>query len=96
MPEDHDEDVVRILQNCGDHAHAVRKRGERVESVRVTPLKEGKSLPPGSELVSLTPRNDAPGVFDVTSHAGPARVTSAKFRKGYDQVFGRKPDKSLN
>ena len=62
-------------------------------------LKEGRPIT--GEIVTLEPRKDNPRVCDVTqsyapkesSHKGPAKVATAAYRDGWDEVFGKTPDK---
>ena len=90
----------------GDGMRVLRAREGRVELGEVRPLKEGHALN-GAEVVTLTPRADAPRVCDVKvqvalpktpeaapkalPHKGPARVSSEAYRDGWDALYGRRP-----
>lgn len=106
-PEAPDEDVVLLHSPTedGEGARVIRARQGRLEVGEVRPLKEGKAIT-GGEVVSLTPRADAPRVCDVKvqvrvpspvgetkslPHKGPARVTSGAYREGWDALFGARP-----
>ncbi|HEX4510360.1 MAG TPA: hypothetical protein VH328_09785 [Burkholderiaceae bacterium] len=72
------------------------------------PLQSGKPIE--GEVVSLSPREDAPMLFDVKSELpspypadrstsdGPAQVATDAYRKGWDAVWGgrRRRDRSIN
>lgn len=90
--EDEREDSVQILANCGSHQHVVRRvDGEVVSHGTLRPAVEGQPLGPNDEFVHLRARDGEPGVFDVTSHAGPPRAATPKYRSGYDRIFRKKP-----
>ena len=90
----------------GEGTRVLRARDGRLEVGEVRPLKEGRPIT-GAEVVSLTPRPDAPRVCDVKVHVkpptpaagapkslphkGPARVTSGAYRDGWDALFGARP-----
>jgi|JI10StandDraft_1071094.scaffolds.fasta_scaffold252282_3 hypothetical protein len=103
------DDVVLLHSptDDGEGARVIRAREGRVEVGELRPLKEGRPL--SGEVVSLTPRADAPRVCDVKvhvkvptpaeaapnalAHKGPARVTSTAYRDGWDALFGAPPAK---
>lgn len=76
--------------------HVLRKRGDAIEAGVVRAMREGQPL--HGELVKLAPRAGTP-LFDVEvlhdARAGsgalgrPARVSSAKFREGWDRIWGQ-------
>lgn len=69
---------------------AVRDHGDHRELVGLTRAEEGKPIL--GEAVSLRRRED--GAFDCqVLHAGPAKVTSAAYRSGWDATFGRSAQK---
>lgn len=92
----------------GEGAKVIRARDGKIELGEVRPLKEGKAIT-GAEVVSLTPRADAPRVCDVKvhvkvptpevsaskslQHKGPARVTSTAYREGWEALFGSSTDR---
>lgn len=78
---------------------------------KVEKLKEGESLPHDAVLlktrgpcaahpgklhaeVVYVPEGE-PALKASDKHAGPARVSSAKYRSGWDQVFGGKAQRGL-
>jgi hypothetical protein len=97
-PQKKREDVVWVHSQSadGEAMNVVRKRGEEVSFGQVRRAEEGK--PVAGDLVSLTPREDAPRLFDVEvlheSKApraeGPANVSTPAYRKGWAEVFGAK------
>ena len=103
-----DFDVVMLHGKTpdGEGAQVLRARPGRIEAGEVRPMREGKPLAAG-EVVSLTPRTDAPALFDVkvehvvepaapkASHAGPAQVATEKYRESWERTFGR-PSRELN
>ena len=83
----------------GETLGVLRKRGENVEAAVLRKATEGQPL--HGELVRLTPR-DEPMLFDVdvvydarsqepapARGAGPAKVSTDKYRKGWDRLFKR-------
>jgi hypothetical protein len=97
-PEKKREDVVWIHGRSGDGEalNVVRKRGDEISLGQMRRAEEGKPLL--GDLVSLTPREDAPQLFDVevlhestaARAEGPANVSSPAYRKGWAEVFGAK------
>ena len=98
LPPDHD--VVMLTggrSEDGQGLTAIRSRPDKLELAELRPVQEGKPLA-GKELISLHAREGSPVLWDVkvehrgadgtASHAGPARVTSRPYRKGWDKVFG--------
>ena len=128
-PKDRPDDVVLIHGRTedGKGLHVLRKKASEVSLGVVRPLEHGKAI--RGELVSLSPRPDAPMVCDVQSHGevpsplpspqsigsrgegsnaralpsgarseagaeisaaspGPARVSTAKYRSGWDRMWG--------
>ena len=93
----------------GEGTRVLRAREGRLEVGEVRPLREGRPIT-GAEVVSLSPRPDAPRVCDVKvhmktptlaetapkslAHKGPARVTSGAYREGWDALFGARPPKA--
>lgn len=82
--------------------HVIRRREDRVEAGIVRAAEPGKPI--HGDLVTLKPRKEFPLLCDVTvvvpdpdrkpaprvlSHAGPARVSSDAYRRGWDAIFGR-------
>jgi hypothetical protein len=84
----------------GEAMNVVRKRGDEVSFGQVRKAEEGKPI--AGDLVSLTPHEDAPRLFDVevlheskaARAEGPANVSSPAYRKGWAEVFGGKRRRS--
>jgi hypothetical protein len=101
---------VAFVYGRGQHGtHILRRRSETspIEAGVLRPLREGKPI--DGEVVSLTPRRDAPLLFDVKSELpdphpprppgeGPVQVASDAYRKGWDAIWGRRRrgNQSLN
>jgi len=97
-PEAPDHDVVLVhgRTDDGQGIKALRSRPGRLEAAEIRPLKEGQPLNTG-ELVSLGKREGSPLLWDVdvlhnsgeaADHEGPPRVTTARYRRNWDEVFG--------
>jgi hypothetical protein len=99
-PEPAAEDILLPHARTEDGAgfHVLRKRGETLEAGVVRAMREGQPL--HGELVKLAPREGTP-LFDVEvlhdarsattrpqSLGRPPRVSSAKFRSGWDRIWG--------
>ncbi|HEY3819639.1 MAG TPA: hypothetical protein VGL81_20865 [Polyangiaceae bacterium] len=96
-----DFDVVMPHGKTPDGAgtQVIRARPGRLETGEVRPMRDGKPLTAG-EVVSLSQRADAPGLFDVKvehvvegaapkgTHAGPAQVATPEYRESWERVFG--------
>lgn len=69
-PKKKEPDVALVCGKTpdGEGVAVLRARRGRLEAGVVRPMREGKSLH-GGEVVSLTPRADAPAVCDVEVHA---------------------------
>jgi len=92
----------------GGGVHVLRARDERIELGELRAVEEGRPI--HGELVTLAPRKDSPRLYDVKESVtipsnsssaiaprkGPARVATDAYRKGWDDVFGAKPDRNLN
>jgi hypothetical protein len=90
----------------GEGAKVLRARSGRVEAGEVRPLREGRTLAAGGEVVRLEPRRDAPALFDVhveqvvpgskdpPPRNGPAQVATRAYRESWERTFGA--GKSLN
>lgn len=93
--------LVHARTEDGKGLHILRQRGNRLEAGVARPMKEGKPIQ--GELISMARRKDSPVLFDVqTIHRsspshdnknsnGPARVTGANYRSGWERVFGTTP-----
>jgi hypothetical protein len=103
-------DIALVCGKDEHGTHILRRRSEAapLEMGLLRPLREGKPIE--GEVVSLSPRSEAPMLFDVKSelpdpHAphpraksdGPAQVATEAYRKGWDAVWGRRRrDQVLN
>lgn len=77
--------------------NVVRKRGDELSLGVVRPLEEGKPIV--GDVVKLKPRDEHPALFDVETEvalpkpkrsAGPSRVSSSSYRKGWDSLWGER------
>jgi hypothetical protein len=66
-PDGEDLDVVllRGATDDGEGARVLRARAGRIEAGEVRPLREGRPLATGGEVVRLEARKDAPALYDV-------------------------------
>ena len=112
MPEEKpkpDEDVVFLHgpTEDGEGMRVIRSRtGKPLEAGEVRGAKDGKPLM-GAELVTLTPRVDAPRLCDVKVVAngkrerpdaravehGPAQVATDAYRTSWERIFGARAKK---
>jgi hypothetical protein len=103
-PERDQTDVVLIYGQSEDGKEygVLRQRGGEVEAGRMRPLDEGKTI--HGEVVRLKPRDESPALFDVEvqhdnrpSSGRPAKVATEQYRKGWESIWAKKPDRhSLN
>jgi len=63
--EDFDVVLMHSATEDGEGARVLRARAGRVEAGEVRPLREGRPLAAGGELVRLERRKDAPAFYDV-------------------------------
>lgn len=94
------EDVVLVhgRTDDGKGLKVLRKKADELSAGEVRPVEEGKPL--RGDLVRLTPRAEMPLLCDVDveyeaprapkAEAGPARVSSAAYRKGWDSLWGKR------
>jgi hypothetical protein len=101
-------DVAVVFGKDENGTHILRRRSEDapIEAGVLRPLQSGKPIE--GEVISLSPRPDAPLMFDVKSEIpspypaaratdGPAQVANDAYRKGWDAVWGRRRrDRSIN
>jgi len=81
-----------------DKLAVLRKRGDKLEAALVEKAEEGKPL--SGDLVRMTAREE-PLLYDVEtlyeapqrSGSGPAKVTSDRYREGWDRLFAKKRSK---
>ena len=97
-------DVMLIYGKSDDGKgyDVLRQRGEEIQAGKLRPLADGKPI--HGELVSLTPRQESPALFDVdVQHDGrgstgrPAKVASDQYREGWDSIWANsRPNRALN
>lgn len=94
-------DVVAIgpPTDDGKGVRVLRVKGETLETGELRPLEDGK--PVRSEIVTLAPRPGEPNLYDVKesirptaapARKGPPRVSGARYREGWDRIFGASPE----
>jgi hypothetical protein len=101
--DDQQFDVVLVRGKTvdGEGASVLRARPGRLEAGEVRPLREGRPLNHGGEVVRLAPRAGVPHLFDVdvqyqipgdtaaAAASGPPQVATAAYRESWDRTFGR-------
>jgi hypothetical protein len=102
-------DIAMVFGKDANGVHILRRRSQEapIEAGLLRPMREGRPIQ--GEVVSLTQRQDLPMIYDVRSEFGaptevedrqtgdgPARVASDAYRKGWDAVWGRRRDSSVN
>lgn len=95
--------LVHGVNETGDEYAVLRAREDRVEAGVVKTLKEGE--PVEGEVLKLTPREEAPLLYDVDvevprgrlnapggseSRKGPAQVASSTYRSNWDSIWNKK------
>lgn len=97
-------DVVLVhgVSEDGKAYHVMRAREDRLEAGIVRPLEDG--VQGDGEVVKLTPRSDAPMLYDVEVEVpsgvinargvtkGPAQVTSQPYRTNWDRIWKKGRD----
>ena len=88
-------DTVKALHSCSAHVVVEAPNGDVYCSERI---REGSPLTPGGKLVTFerTGHTSTLRVASVTDVPGPARVTSDRYRKGWDRVFARETGREVN
>jgi hypothetical protein len=92
----------------GEGASVLRARPGRIEAGEVRPLREGRPLASGGEVVRLSSRAGTPNVYDVdvqyevpkgpapaSEGAGPPQVATLAYRESWERTFGM-PGRELN
>jgi|SRR5580692_4413795 hypothetical protein len=87
----------------GEGASVLRARPGRIEAGEVRPLREGRPLAGGGEVVRLSARAGTPNVYDVdvqceipkepsvsSEGAGPPQVATPAYRESWERTFGMK------
>ena len=86
------------LGGCSARQHACGGRGSSrrrpARAAELRAVKEGQPIV--GEIVSLAPRKENPRICDVRDswtppalQKGPAKVATAAYREGWDEVFGK-------
>jgi hypothetical protein len=103
------EDIAMVVARDVEGVHILRRRSEEspVEMGLLKPMREGQPI--SGEVITLKQRQDVPFFYDVRSEFGgppppepkepgdgPAQVTTDAYRKGWDAVWGRRRDRSIN
>jgi hypothetical protein len=100
--------VALILHPTEDNQgfQILRRRAEDspVELGVLRPLREGRPIPEGGEVLSLRPRPEMPLVCDVevqlpaarATSDGPAQVATDGYRRGWEAIWGRGERAKLN
>lgn len=99
---DRDLMLVYARSEDGSQYGVLRQRGTEVQAGVVRPLTDGKPI--HGEVVRLRPREESPVLFDVEvqhasdrTAAGPARVSTESYRKGWESIWASKPrDRTLH
>jgi hypothetical protein len=99
-------DVVLMhgLTDDGEGARVLRARPGRIDSGEVRPMREGRALVAGAEVVRLERREDAPALFDVhvecaipsapgsrataSAQSGPPQIATREYRENWELTFG--------
>jgi hypothetical protein len=115
-PDDPDLEALDVVllhgpTEDGEGAHVIRARGQTIEAGEVRPMREGRALPPTSEVVKLTPRKESQWLYDVRvqhvvapanepgsdgARSGPAQVATRAYRESWERTFGPRRVNSLN
>ncbi len=80
--------------------NVLRRRGERLEAGVLHPAREGQPI--HGELVRLSPREGTPLCDVEVLHDArppterPALVASARYRDGWERIWGDRPDRALH
>lgn len=103
MTDDPKKHRATILHRCDQHVAALKHKPEGgAELIVAHPVANGEPTLPGEKLYQLDRGEDGPTIELIHdggagAKSGPARVSNAAFRKGYDTIFGKpKRDRTLN
>jgi hypothetical protein len=94
----------------GEGACVLRARPGKLEAGEVRPLREGRPIAGGGEVVRLSPRAGMPNLFDVDVQCvlpssveaqaipagGPPQVATRAYRESWERTFGPAPRKALS
>ncbi|KKK97215.1 hypothetical protein LCGC14_2654970 [marine sediment metagenome] len=82
-------------QIAPDTCIAVRRDADGNEhKVIAGPLEDGASIMPGTEILSVS-SECRDGWHEVRPIYKPPQVATPAYRKGYDRIFGKKPNVGL-
>ncbi len=84
-------------------------RPGRLEAGEVRPLKDGRPIPAGGQVVRLAPRSGTPHLYDVdvqceaprpqgsgqADSVGPPQVATTAYRESWERTFGPTQVKAL-
>lgn len=98
-PDHDDVALIHGRTDDGQGLKILRRRQNRLEIGAVVPLVPGKPIV--GEVVRLEPRKESPLLCNVhveytppsdarPTSAGPAQVSSERYRENWDQIFGKK------
>jgi hypothetical protein len=93
----------------GEGACVLRARPGKLEAGEVRPLREGKPIVGGGEVVRLSPRAGMPHLYDVDVQCaipstaetpaipagGPAQVATPAYRESWERTFGAPRRKAM-
>jgi len=95
----------------GEGACVLRARPGKLEAGEVRPLREGRPIVGGGEVVRLSPRSGMPNLFDVDvqctlpsavdapalpASGGPPQVATRAYRDSWERTFGPPPPKAMS
>jgi hypothetical protein len=94
----------------GEGASVLRARPGRIEAGEVRPLREGRPLVGGGEVVRLAQRAGTPHIYDVDVQYevpkpaasasdggnGPPQVATHAYRESWERTFGRRRNELAN
>ncbi|MCB9555322.1 MAG: hypothetical protein H6707_04410 [Deltaproteobacteria bacterium] len=93
--------LVHGRTSDGEGLRALRAREGKLELAELRHVKEGQPIN-DLDVISLKPRPEMPLLCDVevihegarrSDHAGPARVSSAAYRRNWDAIFGAEEER---
>lgn len=95
----------------GEGASVIRMRPGRLEAGEVRPLKEGRPIQGGGQVVRLAPRSGVAPLYDVNVQyeaplaktnadvaqptVGPPQVATTAYRESWERTFGSRQAKAL-
>lgn len=101
LAKPHDVVLLHGTTEDGEGIRALRSRPKKLELAEIRPVKEGKPIMSGGEVVRLQQREENPLLYDVevqhrepapkthTDHAGPPRIASQEYRNNWEAIFGK-------